>query len=187
MACSTGRAAARWLACAGLALAALCVALPLAAQMAPGAAPNIVQITPLLFTSGQPTAQALAGLGAQGFEAVVYLAPPTVDDAVKDEAFIVARQGLVFVNVPMQWDHPTEQDFKVFSAALVGLANRKVLVHCQVNMRGSSMVFLHRAITQHVDPAQAYEAVAKVWSPRGTWKAYISSMLSKNNIQFEPY
>ena len=185
MACSTGRAAARWL--AGSVALALCAALPAVAQLAPGAAPNIVQISPLLYTSGQPSAQALAGLGAQGFEAVVYLAPPTVDDAVKDEAFIVARQGLVFVNVPMQWDHPTEQDFKAFTSALSGLANRKVLVHCQVNMRGSSMVFLHRAITQHVDPAQAYEAVAKVWSPRGTWKTYISSMLGKNGINFEPY
>ncbi len=187
MACSTWRTAVRCLAGATWALAVLSGAAPAAAQLAPGAAPNIVQISPLLYTSGQPTAQALAGLGQQGFEAVVYLAPPTVDDAVKDEAFIVARQGLVFVNVPMQWDHPTEEDFRVFTAALTGLANRKVLVHCQVNMRGSSMVFLHRAITQHVDPALAYEAVAKVWSPRGTWKAYIGGMLGKHNIAFETY
>jgi hypothetical protein len=52
------------------------------AQLGPGAAPNIVQVSPLIYTSGQPTAQALAGLGTQGFEAVIYLAPPTVGEAV---------------------------------------------------------------------------------------------------------
>ena len=173
----------------GFAVAALAL-LPLPAaqaQLAPGAAPNIVQVSPLLYTSGQPTAKALAGLGAQGFEAVIYLAPPDVDDAVKDEGFIVGRQGLVFVNVPMNWDNPAEKDFQVFSAALSGLATRKTLVHCQVNMRGSVMTFLYRAITLKADPAQAYDAVAKVWSPRGKWKDFLRDMLRKNNINFEPY
>jgi protein tyrosine phosphatase (PTP) superfamily phosphohydrolase (DUF442 family) len=160
---------------------------PAQAQLVQGAAPNIVQITPLLFTSGQPNAGALAGLGTQGFEAVVYLAPPTVGDAVKDEAMIVGRQGMVFVNIPMDWENPKEKDFQMFSAALTGLDQRKVLVHCQVNMRGSTMTFLYRTITLHEDPAQAYDAVAKVWSPRGKWKDYIRDMLRKHNIAFEPY
>lgn len=55
------------------------------AQPARLAAPNVVEISPRLVTSGQPSAEALAGLKAQGFEAVIYLAPPTVTDAVRDE------------------------------------------------------------------------------------------------------
>lgn len=38
---------------------------------------NVVKISPLLITSGQPSAEALAGLRAHGFDAVIYLAPPT--------------------------------------------------------------------------------------------------------------
>ena len=56
----------------------------------------------------------MAGLAAEGFEAVIYLAPPTVSDAVKDEALIVARQGLVFVNIPIGFEHPTAKDFETF-------------------------------------------------------------------------
>jgi protein tyrosine phosphatase (PTP) superfamily phosphohydrolase (DUF442 family) len=95
--------------------------------------------------------------------------------------------GLLFVNIPMKWDNPTEKDFQVFSAVMSGLSTRKVLVHCQVNMRGSTMTFLHNVITNKADPAQAYEAVAKVWSPQGRWKDYIRDMLHKNSIVFEPY
>lgn len=56
---------------------ALAVSLALAstssAQRPKAIGPNLVEITPRLITSGQPSAEALAGLGAQGFEAVIYL------------------------------------------------------------------------------------------------------------------
>ncbi len=156
-------------------------------QLKPGAAPNIVEVSPRLVTSGQPTAEALAGLRAQGFDAVVYLAPPTVSDAVRDEALIVGRQGLMFVNIPIRFDAPAEQDFEALAAVLKGLSERRVLVHCQINLRASSMVFLYRVIAAKEDPARAYEAVAAVWSPEGAWKRYLQTMLRKHGVDFEPY
>jgi protein tyrosine phosphatase (PTP) superfamily phosphohydrolase (DUF442 family) len=150
-------------------------------------APNRVDINPRLVTSGQPSAEALAGLAAQGFEAVIYLAPPTVADAVRDEALIVGRQGLLFVNIPIKFDNPNEKDFDAFTSVLSALSARKVLVHCQINLRASSMVFLHRVISRKEDPGVAYEAVAKVWSPDGPWKTLIQTLLRKNGVSFEPY
>jgi len=150
-------------------------------------APNRVDINPRLVTSGQPSAEALASLRAQGFDAVIYLAPPTVSDAVRDEAVIVAKQGLTFVNIPIKFDEPTEKDFQAFTSVLSALSPRKVLVHCQVNLRASSMVFLHRVITAKEDPAVAYDAVAKVWSPDGPWKRLMRALLQKNGVTFEPY
>ena len=47
------------------------------------AASNVVEISPRLVTSGQPTPAGLASLKSLGFEAVVYLAPPNVGDAVR--------------------------------------------------------------------------------------------------------
>src|SRR5687767_1253377 len=107
-------------------------------------APNVVEISPRLVTSGQPTAENLANLKTMGFEAVIYLAPPTVQDAVRDEPLIVTRQGLTYVNIPIRFDHPTEADFETFAGVLTGLGSRKVLVHCQINLRASSLVFLYR-------------------------------------------
>jgi protein tyrosine phosphatase (PTP) superfamily phosphohydrolase (DUF442 family) len=150
-------------------------------------APNVVAISPRLVTSGQPTANGLSRLAAQGFGAVIYLAPPTVPDAVPGEAEIVRKQGLEFINIPIKFGNPTEADFNSFIAAMNGFGDRKVLVHCQVNMRASSLTFLYRVVVGHEKPEQAYESVARVWSPEGPWKGLLVSQLRKAGIQFEPY
>lgn len=157
--------------------AAQCVAAP--------EGPNVVEITPLLVTSGQPTAEALGKLKEQGFGAVIYLAPPTVQDAVREEPLIVARQGLAFVNIPVRFDNPTEADFEAFAAVLQAFPDRKVLVHCQINMRASSMVFLYRAIKLKEDPRKAWESVTAVWIPEGPWRKLIDQQLRKHGIAFE--
>jgi protein tyrosine phosphatase (PTP) superfamily phosphohydrolase (DUF442 family) len=150
-------------------------------------APNVVVISPQLVTSGQPTAEALGQLGAQGFGAVIYLAPPTVSDAVPGEAQIVRRQGLGFVNIPIKFGMPTDTDYKAFVVAMNQFRGKKVLVHCQINMRASSMTFLYRVIVQHVEPELAYEAVTRVWVPDGPWKNLLVAELHKAGIAFEPY
>jgi protein tyrosine phosphatase (PTP) superfamily phosphohydrolase (DUF442 family) len=158
-----------------------------ATTQSPKLAPNWVEITPRLITSGQPSAQSLATLAANGFEAVIYLAPPTVSDAVRDEPEIVRRQGLAFVNIPIKFSDPTERDFDAFVAAMAALSGKRVLVHCQVNLRASTMVFLHRVIVGRENPAVAYEAVAGIWTPHGAWKPFVQRLLRKNGVSFDPY
>lgn len=176
---------------AGLRTAAVALALAITGaahgEEAPLQAPNLVAISPLLVTSGQPSAAALSRLSALGFAAVVYLAPPTVGDAVPGEADIVRRQGLEFVNIPIAFGKPTEADFDTFVATMNRFRDRKVLVHCQVNMRASTMTFLYRVIVGREAPEQAYEAVARVWSPDGPWKRLLLAQLQKAGIVFEPY
>ena len=157
------------------------------AQSWPDAPPNLVQATPTLYTSGQPPVKSLEGLKAQGFEAVVYLAPPTVQDAVRDESRIVGSQGLVFVNIPIVFDKPTERDFETFVAVINALGSRKVLVHCQVNLRASSMVFLYRTIVGKETPEAAWKDVEKIWTPRGPWKRLIEEQLKKHGVSFDAF
>jgi protein tyrosine phosphatase (PTP) superfamily phosphohydrolase (DUF442 family) len=149
--------------------------------------PNLVVISERLVTSGQPSTDWLRTLKAQGFGAVVYLAPPTVPDAVRDEASIVASQGLAFINIPIDFERPDERDYELFAAVLRGLASRKVLVHCQINLRASSMTFLYRALALREDPERAYESVARVWKPDETWRRYIEAQLGRNGVRFQPY
>ena len=150
-------------------------------------APNVVPISPRLVTSGQPTAAALAQLGARGFGAVIYLAPPGMPDAVPDEAGIVRRQGLEYVDIPIRFGSPTDADVRSFIDAMNKFRDRKVLVHCQVNMRASSMTFLYRVLVDHDAPELAYASVTQVWSPEGPWKQLIVTQLRRANIDFEPY
>lgn len=150
-------------------------------------APNAVPINSTLLTSGQPSAIELSRLGEQGVQAVIYLAPATVSDAVKNEPDLLNKQGIEFVHIPIPFDAPLESHYEAVATALERLKDKKVLVHCQVNMRASTMVFLYRAIRLSEEPAQAYEAVSKVWKPEGAWKRLISTVLAKHNIAFVPY
>ena len=65
-------------------------------------------------------------------------------------------------------------------------AGRKVFVHCQMNFRASSLVFLHRAITLREPPGPAWESVQKAWVPNPTWKKYIVDTLRAHQVDFEP-
>lgn len=150
-------------------------------------APNYIEISPTLATSGQPSAEALQSLAAQGFQAVVCLAPGTVPNAVANEGELLARQGIEFVHIPINFGTPDASHVEAVAAALHRLQGRKVLVHCEINMRASSMVFLYRVIELHEAPATAYEAVARVWSPRGPWRRLIVEQLARHQISFDPY
>lgn len=162
-------------------------ATPVQAQDSKIDAPNVVPISAQLVTSGQPTAGALAKLKEQGFDAVIYLAPTTVPDAVADEKSIVEKQGLTWVNIPINFQQPTAADVQQFVDTVNSMAGKKILVHCQINMRASSMVFLYRSIVKKEAPEKAYEAVIKVWSPSGVWKELIAAQLAQHQIRFQLY
>jgi protein tyrosine phosphatase (PTP) superfamily phosphohydrolase (DUF442 family) len=149
------------------------------------AAPNVVEISDRLVTSGQPSASALSSLKALGFDAVIYLAPATVSDAVRDEQRIVTGQGLVFINLPVQFDNPSAGDYETFAALLKSLGTRKVLVHCQINLRASSFTFLYRVLSLGDPPRVAYEALSSVWVPHGPWRRLIDTELRNHHIDFE--
>ena len=118
---------------------------------------------------------------------MIYLAPPTVDDAVHDEPLIVGKQGLVWINLPIRWGAPADADYDTFAALLTSLRGKKVLVHCQVNFRASTLTFLYRVLVEKVDPQVAWESVSKVWTPDGAWKKLMLSRLKAAGIAFDPF
>ena len=162
-------------------------ALAAVAQAQKFSPPNEVVISDRLITSGQPSAAALATLQANGFQAVINLSPPTVPNAVRDEGAILEHQGIAYINIPIDFDNPTQADFETFIGSMAAMGNRKVLVHCQVNMRASAFVFLYRVIVSKERPEKAYEAVTKVWSPSGRWKQLLLTQLRTHGSTFEPY
>jgi hypothetical protein len=52
----------------------------------------------------------------------------------------------------VSWQQPTYEDFALFSAVMNGARDRKVLVHCQLNMRASAFTFLYRVVHERVPP-----------------------------------
>ena len=172
-------------------LAAIVVLLPLATTACGQAAKpdasigaNYVVATERLHTAGQPNAATLAALSEQGFELVVNLAPPSNQGAVADEGKLIAEDGPTYVNIPVSWQKPTYEDFELFSAVMNGARDRKVLVHCQLNMRASAFTFLYRVIHEDVPPEEAMKALSAVWIPRDQWATFTADVLKRNNVDF---
>src|SRR5688500_14572995 len=57
-------------------------------------APTVRLTSPLLVTAGQPDRDSLLRLKAEGYAAVISLAPGDTADAVADQAAILAAQGV---------------------------------------------------------------------------------------------
>ena len=145
---------------------------------------NLVQIDATLTTSAQPGAAYFDSLAKDGYGMVINLAPPQSEGSLHNEGALVAGNGLIYINIPVDWHNPTATDFAFFRAALEGNGGRRTLVHCQLNMRASSFAFLYRVISDNVAPEVALEAVNAVWVPDETWTKFIEDTLAANGIEF---
>jgi protein tyrosine phosphatase (PTP) superfamily phosphohydrolase (DUF442 family) len=149
-------------------------------------APNVRVISPLLVTAGQPDRASLQRLKAEGYAAVISMAPGNTADAVSDQAAILAAQGIDFVHIPIPWQAPEARHLEAMATAMQALKGKKVLVHCQMNMRASALTFLYRTIYEKEDPARAWADVKPLWTPTGQWADFINGQLRARGIAFEP-
>lgn len=139
---------------------------------------NVMRLGDRLITAGQPDRQSLATLRErEGVQAVIYLAPSTARDAVAEEPALLAAQGIEFVHIPIPWEAPTAEHAQAFRAAMNRLRDRKVLVHCQANMRASALTFLWRVLDGGVPLAEAHADLKRIWTPDGPWRAVVDAQL----------
>jgi len=157
---------------------------PVAGAASDSLAVNHVVIGERIHTAGQPSAEALGSLADYGFGLVVNLAPPTVANAVIEEANLVAAAGAEYVNIPVDWQRPTAADFDRFSEVMNGAREEKVLVHCQLNMRASAFTFLYRVVHEGVAPEAAFAALSQVWVPRDQWADFVNTTLTAHDIDY---
>lgn len=152
-----------------------------------GAPANFVVITDRLHTSGQPTRAQLGDLKTKGYAFVINLATPASAGAIPEEGMLIARAGISYLNIPVDFKAPTQQDFDLFSNMLRQTGSRRVLVHCQVNKRASVFTFLHRVVHEGIAPDEAWRNVASIWEPDPQWIELIRVILKRQGIAFDPF
>jgi protein tyrosine phosphatase (PTP) superfamily phosphohydrolase (DUF442 family) len=140
---------------------------------------NYYPISPLILTAGQPTAGQIALLGQAGCDVVINLARPSSPNALPDEAELVAALGMDYVAIPVVWEEPTMDDLARFFAVMEANQARKVFVHCVVNYRVSSFMYLYRVLLLGVDPDDAIWDLRSIWEPDETWSAFIAAAIKK--------
>src|SRR6185436_18939081 len=90
----------------------LCQAKP--TSMSTPAIYHSLKVDDQLLTGGQPTEEQLKSAEEEGFKTVINLATINPRYSLKDEAGLVQSLGMTYYHIPVEWEHPTESDFKAF-------------------------------------------------------------------------
>jgi protein tyrosine phosphatase (PTP) superfamily phosphohydrolase (DUF442 family) len=144
---------------------------------------NYIAYTESLASSGQPSAVEFEAVARAGVERVIYLAFLDHDTSVPNEDRIVRDLAMQFAHIPVVWSAPSLADFELFSAVMRQSEGANTLVHCQVNLRASSFVFLYRVIYQGVPMNDAVLALNSIWTPSEVWRQFIVSVLRVHNLE----
>ena len=139
-------------------------------------AENTYQVFDWLWTSGQLSPGDIDALPAMGINAVINLAPPNASNALPGEAEKITRQGLAYVQIPVDWEQPDPAQFSQFAQVLKAFEGSKVWVHCAKNMRVSAFVFLYRKYLLGDDDESASFPMREIWQPNETWQALIDNV-----------
>jgi protein tyrosine phosphatase (PTP) superfamily phosphohydrolase (DUF442 family) len=139
---------------------------------------NWRRIDARLTTSGQPSEAQLAALSNLGVTHVINLAPHSNAHALADEAGTVAALGIGYTNLPVDWDEPTESDYRRFRDTMRELEGATVHVHCAANMRVSAFLCRYWRDELGWPEAQARAVMDTIWRPGGKWAALIGDEAS---------
>jgi len=138
---------------------------------------NFLQLSDVIATSGQPTAEQFATIKQSGYQLIVNLALSTSSNALPNEQQIVESQGMEYVHIPVLWENPTIKDITEFFSTLEANANKKILVHCAANKRVSVFIYLYRSIHKGISYEEAKQDLNKIWVPNEIWSKFMQDVI----------
>ncbi len=135
---------------------------------------NYLEISPDLGTGGQPLPGQIGALGNAGYQAMINLARTDQPSSLREEGDLARAAGMDYVSIPVIWEAPGRADLERFYAAMDARRGQKVFVHCVLNFRVSSFVYLYRANRLGVDRETARRDLLRAWTPNARWEQFIS-------------
>ena len=135
---------------------------------------NWCRIDARVTTSGQPTTEQLRDIARLGVRHIINLGLHTHAHALLDEAGDVARLGMTYTHIPVDFAAPTEADFIAFQAAVNGTVPDQVHVHCIFNWRVSAFFYRYRRDVLGMEDAAARADMDLIWQPHGVWADFIA-------------
>ena len=144
---------------------------------------NFKQLSDTLFTSGMPTKDQLEDAIHFGIQVIINLAPPTVQDALPGEEALVKALSIEYINIPVDWSRPTEENLVKFMDIMDTFQDKTIFVHCEANFRASSFVTMYRILRKGWDPNLAMNVMHEIWDEEvyPIWKEFIEEIIEKEN------
>lgn len=141
---------------------------------------NHLRIDNRIETGGQPTAEQFDDIATAGHQAVINLALSTSGNAIPNEGELVANHGMVYVHLPVDFRNPNRTNYETFRDIMNVFAERKVFIHCAMNMRVSAFVYVYRVQQQGIDNETALADLHRLWEPDKVWQQLIDTVSADN-------
>jgi len=108
-----------------------------------------------------------------GFKHVINLIP----GEQSKERNHVKSKGISYQQIEVDWNEPSLQDFERFVELMKSYKGDNVFVHCQLNMRASTFVYLYRVTHLGIDKDIAEKDLTLIWQPNKTWQSFMDKVL----------
>lgn len=130
--------------------------------------------------SGQPTEEQLGDLSDAGIKRIINLGPHSNKGALKDETAAVAKLGMAYVYIPVDFENPTDGNYQDFCAALMDAIALPLHVHCIYNARVSAFFYRYATEGRGGNPDNAFALMDGIWRPGGVWATFIDKPADAN-------
>jgi protein tyrosine phosphatase (PTP) superfamily phosphohydrolase (DUF442 family) len=143
---------------------------------------NFLSYNELLSSSGMPTTEQMKSVAEAGVQVVINLAPHEVPNALPGEPELVNSLGMQYVNIPVTWGTPTQDDLKTFIEEMDARKDKKIHVHCQANFRASAFIALYRVLKLGWNTDDAMKVMHEIWDEDEypVWKMFIEDTLDRS-------
>jgi protein tyrosine phosphatase (PTP) superfamily phosphohydrolase (DUF442 family) len=140
---------------------------------------NLVQVSERIATAGQPSAEQLQAVAAEGFAAVVNLGLLDPRYCLPDERATVLAAGMAYCHIPVEFGSPQLSQLEAFFAVMDSNADRKVFVHCAANYRVSCFLAMYGRARWNWSEAQANEYIGATWEPDQVWRDFMAAAAAR--------
>ncbi len=139
---------------------------------------NLIQVNDAQITGGQPTAEQLQAVAAEGYTAVINLFPFNPERSLPDEAGLVSSLGMAYDHIPVDWDNPTDADLAACEQIMLKRSGERMLIHCAANFRVTAFYSLYAQKHLGWSRGEAEALRDRIWmgSDYPIWRAFIARM-----------
>lgn len=136
---------------------------------------NFLALSDRIASAGQPTEEELTEAAEAGYQVVINLGLLDPRYCLADEAALVLSLGLAYHHIPVQFDAPMVEDFRVFAAVMDQCDGRRVLVHCAANYRVTGFLALYGEMRLGWDRKRADDFARTLWPLNDTWAEFLAT------------
>jgi protein tyrosine phosphatase (PTP) superfamily phosphohydrolase (DUF442 family) len=142
---------------------------------------NFAPVNEHITTSGQPDHSAFPLIKSAGYQMVIYLATSASSNHIAEEPQIVRELGMQYIHIPVIWDSPQPTQFEEFSNILEQNKDKNIFIHCALNYRVSSFIFLYQVLFLNADPESAWWSMLEIWDPNLIWRDFMKTILEQHH------